>query len=112
GWAKFRLGLDEQEDDDVMARESEPFETDLREETLLLRQVMLEAAARGEKLEPAYDAVVRGRELRGHGPSGVFATGERGDHLRALHTWEKALAEHEVPYEAIELYRFGGAGEH
>jgi len=112
GWARFRLGLDEQEDEDVLARENEPFETDLRKETLLLREVLLEAAARGEKLEVAYDAKVRERELRGRGPSGVFATGERGDHLRALHTWEKALAEHEVPYDAIELYRFGRAGEH
>ena len=112
GWARFRLGLDEQEDEDVMARENEPFETDLRKETLLLREVILDAAARGEKLEPAYDAKVQERELRGRGPSGVFATGERGDHLRALHTWEKALAEHEVPYDAIELYRFGRAGEH
>jgi exodeoxyribonuclease V gamma subunit len=111
GWARFRLGLDEQEDDDVMARENEPFETDLRQETLLLREVLLEAAARGEKLETAYDAKVRERELRGRGPSGVFATGERGDHLRALHTWEKALADNAVPYDAIELYRFGRAGE-
>ncbi len=112
GWARFRLGLDEQEDEDVMARENEPFETELRKETLLLREVMLEAAARGEKLDAAYDAKVRERELRGRGPSGVFATGERGDHLRALHTWEKALADNAVPYDAIELYRFGRAGEH
>ncbi|HEY3816788.1 MAG TPA: exodeoxyribonuclease V subunit gamma [Polyangiaceae bacterium] len=112
GWARFRLGLDDQEEEDVMARENEPFETDLRKETMLLREVILEAAARGEKLEAAYDAKVRERELRGRGPSGVFATGERGDHLRALETWEKALAENAVPYDSIELYRFGRAGEH
>jgi exodeoxyribonuclease V gamma subunit len=112
GWARFRLGLDEQEDDDVMARENEPFETDFRKETVFLREVILGAAARGESIDSAYDATVQGRELRGRGPSGVFATGERGDHLRALHTWEKALAEHDVPYDAIELYRFGRAGEH
>ncbi|HEX3344992.1 MAG TPA: exodeoxyribonuclease V subunit gamma, partial [Polyangiaceae bacterium] len=69
GWARFRLGLDDQEDEDVMARENEPFETELRKETLLLREVMLEAAARGEPLEAAYDAKVRERELRGRGPS-------------------------------------------
>ncbi len=112
GWARFRLGLDDQEEDDVMAREDEPFETDVRKETMLLREVMLDAAASGQPIERAYDAKVRERELRGRGPSGVFATGERADHLRALATWEKALADHAVPYDAIELHRFGRAGEH
>jgi exodeoxyribonuclease V gamma subunit len=111
GWARFRLGLDDREDDDPMARDSEPFETELRDETVLLRGVLLAAAWQGEGLEEAYDAVVRNRELRGHGPSGVFARGERGDHLRALHTWEKELAERGMPYAGIELHRFGRAGE-
>lgn len=112
GWARFRLGLDENEDDDLMARESEPFETERREETVLLRGVLLAAAARGEPLEQAYDTMVRDRELRGSGPSGVFAEGERGDHLRALQAWEKALADQGMPYSTIELYRFGRGGEH
>jgi exodeoxyribonuclease V gamma subunit len=112
GWARFRLGLDETEDDDPMARENEPFETELRDETMLLRDVLLGAAARGEALEEAYDAAVRGRELRGHGPSGVFARGERGDHLRALRRWAKELAERAMPYSTLELYRFGRAAEH
>jgi exodeoxyribonuclease V gamma subunit len=112
GWARFRLGLDEIEDDDVLARESEPFETDYREETLLLREVLLDAAARGAPLEAAYDEAVRGRELRGLGPSGVFAEGERGDHIRALTTWRRVLSELEVPYDSLEVHRFGRAGEH
>jgi exodeoxyribonuclease V gamma subunit len=112
GWARFRLGLDEIEDDDVLARESEPFETDYREETLLLREVLLGAAARRESIEEAYDATVRGRELRGLGPSGVFAEGERADHLRALTTWQHALSEHDVPFDSLEVHRFGRAGEH
>jgi exodeoxyribonuclease V gamma subunit len=112
GWARFRLGLDEVDDDDVLARESEPFETDYREETMLLRDVLLGAAARGEPLEVAYDAVVRDRELRGLGPTGVFAQGERADHIRALATWKKALLDYEVPVDAMEVHRFGRAGEH
>jgi exodeoxyribonuclease V gamma subunit len=111
GWARFRLGLDEVEDDDPMARDSEPFETELRDETMLLRRVLLDAASRGQGLDQAYDAVVRDLELRGHGPSGVFARGERGDHLRALHTWERELAARGMPYTGIELHRFGRAGE-
>jgi len=112
GWARFRLGLDEYDDEDVLAREAEPFETSYREETLLLRDVLLDAAASGKPLEVAYDEKVEGRELRGLGPSGVFARGERGDHLRALTAWKAALLEAEVPFDAIELHRFGRAGEH
>jgi exodeoxyribonuclease V gamma subunit len=112
GWARFRLGLDEIDDEDVLARESEPFETDYREETLLLRDVLLDAASRGQSLEAAYDDAVRGRELRGLGPSGVFAEGERGDHLRALAAWSTALSELDAPYDSLEVHRFGRAGEH
>jgi exodeoxyribonuclease V gamma subunit len=112
GWARFRLGLDELDDDDVLARESEPFETDYREETRMLREVLLGAAARGEPLEVAYDALVRDRELRGLGPSGVFAQGERADHVRALSTWKSVLVDQGVAFDAIEVHRFGRAGEH
>jgi exodeoxyribonuclease V gamma subunit len=112
GWAEFRLGLDEVDEEDVLARESEPFETALREETLLLRDVLLAAGKKREPIASAYDDVVRRRELRGQGPSGVFARGERADHLRALDVWERSLAESGVPYDAIELHRFGRAREH
>jgi hypothetical protein len=110
GWARFRVGLDELEEEDALAREDEPFETDFREETLLLRGVLL-AAARSGSLEHAYDEVVRERELRGTGPSGVFAQGERGEHLQTLVSWKERLEALEVPLRAIEIHRFGRSGE-
>jgi exodeoxyribonuclease V gamma subunit len=109
GWARFRVGLDEAEDDDGMSLEDEPFETPRREETLLLRAVLLEG--RGRSLEEAYDAVVRERELRGTGPSGVFAQGEKENHLAILATWTRELAGCDVPVDSIEVHRFGPAGE-
>jgi exodeoxyribonuclease V gamma subunit len=112
GWARFRLGLDESEDDDVMAREDEPFETALREKTMLLRRVLLDAAARRVGLEQAYDEEIEQRALRGQGPSGVFARGERANHLTTLETWRTELAAHGVALDAIEVHRFGRAGEH
>jgi exodeoxyribonuclease V gamma subunit len=112
GWARFRVGLDELEDDDVLSRENEPFETDLRDETLLLREVLLTAAARGLELADAYAEVVRERELRGAGPSGVFASGERSDHLRTLGTWRAELSRAGVDLSGIHVHRFGRAGEH
>lgn len=111
GWARFRVGLDELEEEDALAREDEPFETDVRDETLLLRGVLFAANAR-DSLEQAYDAVVRDRELRGRGPSGVFALGERVEHLRTLENWRERLAALGIPLETIEVHRFGRAGEH
>jgi exodeoxyribonuclease V gamma subunit len=110
GWAKFRVGLDEVEEDDAMAREDEPFETPGRDVTLLLREVFLGAA--GRPLAAAYDDAAHERELRGTGPSGVFARGERDDHLRALGQWAEGLADAQVAGDAIEVHRFGRAGEH
>ncbi|MDP9033587.1 MAG: exodeoxyribonuclease V subunit gamma [Myxococcota bacterium] len=112
GWARFRVGLDEREEEDVLAREDEPFETDTREETLLLREVALGAAAAGCSVREAYDHMVRERELRGLGPSGVFALGERSDHLRTLETWESELRGLGVGLGAMVVRRFGRAGEH
>lgn len=112
GWARFRLGLDELEDDDVMGREDEPFETPGRDETVFLRSVLLEAAATGRPLDCVYDAEVRHRELRGSGPSGVFARGERADHIATLDGWTREIAASGFAYGAIEVHRFGRAGEH
>ena len=111
GWASFRLGLDELEDEDVLAREAEPFETDPREETLLLREILLASVKDGLPIEQAYDDHVHGRALRGQGPSGVFAQGERVDHLRVLRTWSEALVEQGVPPDSLTVHRFGRAGE-
>ncbi len=112
GWAGFRLGLDEMDDDDAMAREDEPFETSFREETMFLRGVLLDAKRTERSLVQAYDDAVRQRELRGAGPSGVFARGERSAHLETLETWCDQLAAAGVTLSSVEVHRFGRAGEH
>ncbi len=112
GWARFRVGLDEVDEDDPTVREDEPFETDVRREVLFLRDVLLESVARRCSLEQAYDEAVRGRELRGAGPSGLFARGEREPHLVTLASWREALESSGESLAAIEVARFGRAGEH
>jgi exodeoxyribonuclease V gamma subunit len=109
GWARFRLGLDEMEQDDALAREDEPFETSPREETLLLRAVFRAAGA--GPFERAYDEVARERELRGTGPTGVFAQGERALHLEVLQSWGEELERRSVARDTLEIHRFGRAGE-
>ncbi len=111
GWARFRVGLDERENEDVLSCEDEPFETGRRDETLLLRGILYASVERGS-IERAYDEVVRDRELRGRGPSGVFARGERADHLHTLGTWRQQLAAQRVTLDSIEVHRFGRGGEH
>jgi exodeoxyribonuclease V gamma subunit len=110
-WARFRLGLDEREDDDRAAREDELFETGPRDETLFLRGVLLDARRTGRTIEQAYDAAARDRELRGSGPSGAFARAERGDHLETLETWCAQLEERAIAVAGIEVHRFGRGGE-
>ena len=111
GWARYRIGLDEQEEEDVLARQDEPFETHVREETLLLRSVLLSPEA-SVSLERAYDEVVRDRELRGTGPSGLFAQAERTEHLHTLEQWTECLSALDVPLDGIQVHRFGRGGEH
>jgi exodeoxyribonuclease V gamma subunit len=112
GWARFRLGLEERDDSDIMAVKDEPFETAARETTTFLRTVLLDAVATGRSLVEAYDAEVGHRELRGLGPSGLFARGERANHLTTLETWRKELASNGVALASIEVHRLGPAGEH
>ena len=112
GWARFRVGLDEIEDDDSMDREDELFETAARDATTFLRGVLGASIAQGCPVEHAYDEAVRARELRGAGPSGLFAAGERGSHLAALATWRGELEALGLPIAGIQVHRFGRGGEH
>jgi hypothetical protein len=67
--------------------------------------------ADGGPIERAYDALVHAREIRGEGPSGLFASGERQEHLGVLATWQRELAARELALDALELHRFGRGGE-
>ena len=111
GWARFRVGLEEDEGDDPMACEDEPFETPAREETMFLRQVLRASIADRVPIERAYDAVVHARELRGEGPSGLFASGERHEHLGVLAMWQRELARENLALDEIQVHRFGRGGE-
>ena len=62
--------------------------------------------------DSAYDAAVHARELRGEGPSGLFASGERQEHLGVLATWRQELAQQNLALDEMQVHRFGRGGEH
>jgi exodeoxyribonuclease V gamma subunit len=107
-WARFRLGLDEADDEDTAALDDESFETEPREEAMFLRKVLLDSrAAAGLPIAQVYDTAAHDRELRGSGPSGVFARGERENHLETLHAWCSEIVESGVRIDSIQVHRFG-----
>jgi exodeoxyribonuclease V gamma subunit len=91
GHARYRLGLDEDEPDDLLSREDEPFETPYGREIMFLRDVFVRA--RGVDVEAAYAEAAALEELTNHGPTGVFAGPEREEHRAILAQWRAQFAE-------------------
>ncbi|MGH7272283.1 MAG: hypothetical protein ACREJ3_17785, partial [Polyangiaceae bacterium] len=106
-WARFRAGLDDRQDEDLIAREDESLETAARETTMLLRDVFLASVRDGTSLDRAYDRVVRDLELRGAGPSGLFSRAQRREHIATLSTWRSELEAQRVRAEDAQVLRFG-----
>ncbi|MGI5861126.1 MAG: exodeoxyribonuclease V subunit gamma [Myxococcales bacterium] len=115
--AKQLLKLQDDDGDDLLDREDEPFCTELLERVQLLRGGFVEKLAREARGEPAsfeavYDA--RGERLVASGrmPTGVFREVEREGHLAVLRDWERLLREG-LGDEACrpERVRFGAAAD-
>ncbi|MGA2450696.1 MAG: exodeoxyribonuclease V subunit gamma [Polyangiaceae bacterium] len=109
GWARFCVGLEEDEFLNVEALQEEPFGTDPRDVTNVLRHVWLASRASDGPVEAVYDAAVRARTLRGQGPAGLFAEGERHKQLATLVAWTGEVGKLGVGVkEAAKIHRFGG----
>ena len=115
--AKQLLKLQDDDGDDLLDREDEPFCTELLERVQLLRGGFVEKLAREARGEPAsfeavYDA--RGERLVASGrmPTGVLREVEREGHLAVLRDWERLLREG-LGDEACrpERVRFGAAAD-
>jgi len=117
GWARLMLRLEDEEEDEA-AREDEPFAMDRPGETVLLREVFLDALGRDMQsgdatvFEPLYDLRVESRTRRGLMPVGLFGDAERRRHLDCLAAWlESARREGLLSHGRFGVYRFGRAGE-
>lgn len=119
GSARFRLRLREIEgEEDLLDRQDEPFETDRRGTTVLLRRSMIRALTAG--CVPSWESVARTyhdeclhEELAGRGPTGLFGQIERGVHEAILRGWWADLSAigGGVPCGG-QIVRFGRATEH
>jgi exodeoxyribonuclease V gamma subunit len=118
GWARFQLQLPEHEVEDDAAREDEPFAVDRLQETILLREVFVEALNQDlGSSDPAsfaslYDARIQSRTQRGLMPIGVFGAAERHRHLECLGSWHQSTQRRKLLDRGkFAVYRFGRAGE-
>ncbi len=112
GAARTALGLVEDEEEDLAAREDEPFETARLAMTALLGSTFFSALRQpgAPAFEAIYSRQVALLERSGQSPSALFADAERTRHLAILSKWWRALLE--VTGDApptLRTYRFGPA---
>jgi len=111
GHAGFILGLEEDEED-VLAVEDEPFATAFPAAVGFLRRVVTEALVRGLDVRAHYDEQARLRELRGAAPTGVLGAVERERQWDLVATWLGQLAPAGTAPPAARVVGFGGGDEH
>jgi exodeoxyribonuclease V gamma subunit len=121
-WARLALRLAEDEEEDESAREDEPFATDRLSETILLRDVFLDALTSGRLdadehtgwsvFEPFYDTRARSLARTGAMPVGLFRTIEARRHRDRLTAWAAAAREQALSAKGpCHVFRFGRARE-
>ncbi|MFP4599839.1 MAG: exodeoxyribonuclease V subunit gamma [Persicimonas sp.] len=116
--ARWVLGLRTEDEDDVLEREDESFESSYVGSLLLARDVFTQAvteSAPREELDfsAIYEEQARYLELKGELPTGPFRTGERTRHLELMRTWRENLGILGVPCDRpLQQKRFGRAQRH
>src|SRR5262249_19373949 len=90
GWAQLQLGLSGDEVEAEAVREDEPFTMNRLDETILLREVFVEANGDADLFGPIYDRCVESRMRRGLMPIGMFGDAERRRHLNWLSLWHES----------------------
>lgn len=118
GSARFLLRLDD-DDDEILLKESEVFEPSGAARAALLRTVFLDklsrenAESRPLDFGPIYDDQARYFELEGLVPTGPFLRAARQRHLALLELWQENLPLFGAGRSPkMEVRRFGRPGEH
>jgi exodeoxyribonuclease V gamma subunit len=112
GSAKFLLHMRDDDEEDLLTREDEAFETSRLHKSIILKRVFLNALREGKDLAATYEDVQTYHELRGDFPTGIFGDSERDDHLSILGNWREALSQLvDGKPAAPKVFRFGPARE-
>jgi hypothetical protein len=113
GWARFVLGIRDEEDDDAIAAEDEAFTAGRLEETLLLREVMVETRRDpAAPIEAVYERHALRAEAEGKAPTGFFGTIAAAKHCAVLAQWTENLASIGESAGGLGRVHFGRAEEH
>jgi len=129
GWARVMLNLREEDEEDLVSREDEPFATPRLARSVLLRSVFCPPLARedflaelandeqlraaGQRFEQLYAAKTDYYERKGAMPTEVFLAADRRGHLAILRNWTANLRAMDlVARGPFEVLRFGKAEEH
>ena len=119
GSARFLLRLDDDDDEDLYAKESEIFETSGIARMTLLRDVFMEKLGREHQerrpldFDDIYDVRARYFELEGLVPTGPFYRAARQRHLKLLQLWQENLTRLGLGRSPkMEVRRFGRLREH
>jgi exodeoxyribonuclease V gamma subunit len=114
GSARHQLGMRDDDDEDLTAREDEPFETSKLDLMIGLRDLFQRTVALDDAaVVEGYTRLQRTSALRGSMPSGLFGEAERPVHLSIIRGWRTLLADlggGTAP--PLRVLRFGAAEEH
>ncbi len=115
GSAKVVLGLYDDDEEDVIGQEHEPFGSDFLTRLMLIRRAMEECLAEGiwakEEMRSRVEEIARVAELKGELPAGFFFDAERRRCQSELMTYRKGLLKNGVEEgTALRRIRVGGGG--
>ncbi|MFB6346972.1 MAG: exodeoxyribonuclease V subunit gamma [bacterium] len=114
GWARYKLGLVDEDEDTIVDQNDEPFETEQPWATILRRGAIEDATLRAgtvpdlSTVREEYDVEKRTLQAQGTVPAGIFGDLQRTKDHDLLEEWRAALGE-QAP-QSITRYRFGSAG--
>lgn len=111
GGARASLGLREEDEEDALTVEHEPFEVGILQKAVLLREVFRRAALEGvavADIAGLYRERIQRAALRGDVPAGLFLEASRGAHLHILDRWKSNLGHYGLDGEApMQMAGFG-----
>ncbi len=108
GWARYRLGLRDEDEDAILEETNEPFELSTLQKVTILREAFREGAS-GQAIEGAVEAAL-GHEmdraaLEGEAPVGAYGRVDRTRLQTIGEAWEEQLKDE--PDVERHRYRFG-----